>query len=82
MPELADRNGWRKQTRSVLKKRIYHGPKTDGNPPKTFDEMGIHPDVSDVAKELVEKEKRKFDKYLKTLEGDSKDVEDGELKLN
>ena len=82
VPGLADRNGWRKQTRSVIKKRIYHGPKTDGNPPKTFDEMGIHPDVSDVAKELVEKEKRKFDKYLKTLEGDSKDVEDGELKIN
>ena len=54
---LADRNGHRKDR--CRQKRVYHPPR-ELQEPKSFLEMGIHPDVVSVAEELIENEKRKY----------------------
>ena len=56
VPGLADRNGIR---RTDKRQRRYVPPKEEPTM-KTFCEMGIHPDVVEVARELVESEKEKF----------------------
>ena len=57
VPGLADRNGHRKQRAS--RPRTYHPPRQDTTP-RSFFEMGIHPDAESVARDLVENAKEQF----------------------
>lgn len=58
VPGLADRNGHRKER--ARGKRVYHPPRENPTP-KSFEEMGIHPDVVAVAEEFVEEANKQFD---------------------